>query len=303
MKKKNFILAILILASPLFIFGTALGTGEGTTGAVILTQPIGARAVAMGEAYTAISGDVCGLYYNPAAISGLIKRQVSFHFHTGFAGDNFSTIIFGSATNIGTFAASLLYYTVGDMELIDTYGNSRTINAQQDYVLTLSFSRSLIGKALYFGTNAKLLRSTIIEQSATAFAVDFGILWALMNEKLAVGLSVRNIGTELKYLEEKTPLPLALRGGVSYKLQLTGDSYGIMAVDIVRVTETIKANLGLEYSHKGFLAIRTGCELGDGFESLTSGLGFIVKKTELDYSLKTMGDLGLTHRMSLKYNF
>ena len=303
MKKIKLILAILIVTSPFFIFSTVLGKGGGTTGAVILTQPIGARAVAMGEAYTAISGDVCGLFYNPAGLAALPNQQISFLFQTGFAGDKFSTIIFGSSTNIGTLAASLLYYTVGDIELIDVYGNSRTVNAQQDYVLTLSFSRCLIGKAFSFGTNVKLLRSTIIEQSATAYAVDLGILYVLSYEKFAVGLSVRNLGTKLKYLEEKTPLPFILRAGTYYKLKLNSDSHGIMTFDIVRVTEEIKANLGLEYSRNGFLAIRMGCEFGNGFESLTSGLGFIVKKVELDYSVMTMGNLGLTHRMSLKYNF
>lgn len=297
---------VLVVGLPILLFNLsiAFGSGEGTTAAVILTQPIGARPVGMGEAYTAISGDVCGLHYNPAGLASIRGRPISFLYYTGIAGDNFSTVTFGSSTSMGTLAGSFLYYTAGDIELIDQYGNSQTVNAMQDYLLTLSFSRNLVGENFSVGTNAKLLNSTIVEEkSATAFALDLGVLYTLMEGKLAFGLSVQNAGTKLKYMKESAPLPLTVRVGAAYKLDLPEDYKGLAALDIIRVAGSWSANVGLESYYKELFAIRAGYELSGGLESFTSGLGFIVKKICIDYSMMSMGGLGLTHRIALSYGF
>ncbi|MEN8208053.1 MAG: hypothetical protein ABFR50_02260, partial [Candidatus Fermentibacteria bacterium] len=62
------ILAAVMLA---IISGSALA---GTAGFAFLQVPVGARAVAMGGAFTSVSGDPMGLYWNPATLAGLSEQ-------------------------------------------------------------------------------------------------------------------------------------------------------------------------------------------------------------------------------------
>ncbi|MBU2531062.1 MAG: UPF0164 family protein [Elusimicrobia bacterium] len=50
----------------------------GTTSADFLNLPIGARAAAMGGAYTAISEDASAIYWNPAGLVQISKLSVIF---------------------------------------------------------------------------------------------------------------------------------------------------------------------------------------------------------------------------------
>ncbi len=63
-------LAFLICISPLNLMAESYFNKEaiGTTSADFLNLPIGARAAAMGGAYTAISEDASGIFWNPAGL-------------------------------------------------------------------------------------------------------------------------------------------------------------------------------------------------------------------------------------------
>lgn len=278
-----------------FSLSATSASGQGTTAAVILTQPIGARASGMGEAVTSIEGDICGLHYNPASLARLTNKEVSLSLHRGIAEDYFGTLIFGLPTKIGIFAWSFVYYNAGDIVLIDLSWDEREVNALTDYLLTVSFSRKMT-EGLSIGLSTKLLNSTIVDEfSANAFAVDFGGQYRL--DKIGLGLSVQNLGTGLKYIEEKAPLPLVFRLGASYDLDP-----GLVVFDIVRRVDEVKANVGLEYWYHKLFAIRFGYRFGD-IAPFSSGLGFAINDTGIDYSIMVSNDLGLIHRMGLTHSF
>ncbi len=70
------------------ITAIAAFAGNGTTGFTFLQVPTGARAVAMGGAFSAVPGDPLSLYWNPAASA--LPEQRPFHqlhqLHDGYAG-------------------------------------------------------------------------------------------------------------------------------------------------------------------------------------------------------------------------
>lgn len=285
----------LVVGLLFFSLSVTSAGGQGTTSAVILTQPIGVRASGMGEAVTSIEGDICGLHYNPASLAGLTNKEVSFSLHRGIADDYFGALVFGLPTKIGIFAWSFIYYNAGDIVLIDLSGSEREVNALTDYLLTLSFSRKMIG-GLNIGLSTKLLNSTIVDEvSANAFAVDFGGQYRINN--IGLGLSVQNLGTGLKYIEEKAPLPLTFRLGASYNF-----APGLVALDIIHQAEETKANLGLEYWYYKLFAVRFGYKYGDVIP-FSSGLAFVIGNAGIDYSIMANDDFGLIHRMGLRYSF
>src|SRR5689334_13804699 len=57
------------------------GADGGTTGANILNIGVGARAIGMGEAFTAVSDDVSSLYWNPAGLALLNQSQGAFMYN------------------------------------------------------------------------------------------------------------------------------------------------------------------------------------------------------------------------------
>ena len=67
----------ILYFSLLFPFALFSGTHSGVTGFEFLRFEMGARPSGMGGAFTAVRGDLHGLAYNPAAISGLTDYQVT----------------------------------------------------------------------------------------------------------------------------------------------------------------------------------------------------------------------------------
>ena len=94
--RKIFQLQVLLL-SVLLVIPVFAYADDGTTGARILNQPVGARVQGMGEAFTAVADDLSALHYNPAGlgfqeqnnISAMYIRSVSDVYY-GFLGGSYS---------------------------------------------------------------------------------------------------------------------------------------------------------------------------------------------------------------------
>ena len=76
------------------LFHKILAAGPGTAGGLLLSQPLGIRGSGMGEAGTAISGDPGSLYYNPAGLAGLSRRELSLLYQPGIDDDFFSSVFY-----------------------------------------------------------------------------------------------------------------------------------------------------------------------------------------------------------------
>jgi len=205
------IFLVLVLANGLW------AKGAGTSGAIVLDQPVGARASGMAEAYTAVGGEIGVIHYNPAGLISLSSREVSFSYQRGLADDNFMSLLYGQPTRIGVLGGAFTYYTAGDIELIDLDGNESTVKAEQDFVVVAGLARKFMEK-LPAGINVKIVSSRLVEaETATSFAVDFGALYEPQVEGLTVGLAMRNLGTEFKFMDEADPLPLTISLGGAYQ--------------------------------------------------------------------------------------
>src|SRR5437773_2030847 len=53
-------------------------SGPGTTSGELLKIPLGTRAIGMGEAFTALADDSSSLYWNPAGMSLMSQKEVTF---------------------------------------------------------------------------------------------------------------------------------------------------------------------------------------------------------------------------------
>src|SRR6185312_5189027 len=73
-----------------------------------------------------------------------------------------------------------------------------------------------IGEKASVGMTGKLINAQIDDVSANAYAADFGGMYRV-NEKLNLGATLTNLGTQLKFIEEGDSLPMEFHAGAAYE--------------------------------------------------------------------------------------
>jgi hypothetical protein len=306
----NLILAILILN--LQIGYCAFSKKDvGTRGAQFLKIGVGARAIGMGSAYTAVSDDVNAIYWNPAGLNSIEEKQASLMHYIWFENITYQAALYAQPTEYGTFGIMINYLS---MDGIEKYNNQGTdLNSTfkpNDMALTLSYGREMYGMPL--GINMKYISSKLDNEGASAFAMDLGTKFVIKEDKMNLGFCVQNLGTSMKYIDEKTELPLTIKAGTSYKFNSGVLNDFILALDInAPIDNAIGANLGGEYNlnlnENCMLSPRAGYKMSnnrlEGNKDISCGMGFKFKNWTLDYAWTPYGELGITHQISVLFKF
>ena len=312
----------------------------GTTGAVFLEIGVGARAVAMGNAFVGIANDVTALYWNPAGLARMENNEATF-MHANWFVD--TKLDYASvALNLGVIGTLALQFTSlsvseepvrtilepeGTGELFD--GSSITIGIGYAYNLTDKFS---------IGFGAKYINESIWHSSATGFAVDIGTLFTTSLNGMRIGMSISNFGTKMqmtgrdaailvdpdptiagnnnsipaKYDTDKWDLPLILRVGVAMEVIQTAEHRFTLAVDANYPNDnTGYVNFGGEYGFNEMFFLRVGyanafVKDGETDLALGGGINYNISGTiaaKIDYSFSSFGVLGDISRIQLGITF
>jgi hypothetical protein len=290
-----------------------VGAGEvvfasdpGTTGASILSWGVGARAIGMGEAYTAMADDISSLYWNPAGIALLNQSQASFMYNQALKDLTFNNAAVAFSLENGGIGANISYLSYGKIEGFDNNGDpTGNINAYSG-VATVGGGWLLGDFSL--GANVKGIQGELADVKANGFAFDLGSSYVFPQpvfgeSTLRFAATVRNLGPGMKYLTQTDPYPTEWRVGTSL-LQLLDQKLNV-AMDYGKVrSEEGSIYAGLEYCPSPYIALRTGYA-GNHTEGmgLRAGIGLKIKDISFDYAYASFGDLGLTHRYELTYRF
>jgi hypothetical protein len=294
------VMALLTLSS------TVHASGAGTTGANVLNFAVGARAVGMGEAFTAMADDVSSLYWNPAGIALLNQSQASFMHNQSIEGLSFSHAATALSLENGGIGASISYLSFGDINGFDAQGNA-TGNVKA-YSGVGTIGGGWLFDTFSLGANIKGIQGSLADVTARGFAFDLGGNFVYPQEllngsTLRLAGTVRNLGSGMQYLQYKDDYPLEIRGGASL-LQLLNKKLNV-SLDYVKVRDEKGAMLaGVEYWVIPFLALRGGYSGRDTEGSgLRAGIGFKVRDIAFDYAYAGYGDLGISHRYELSMRF
>jgi hypothetical protein len=256
----------------------------GTTTADFLAIGFGSAGAAMGDAYVSVVNDLSAAYWNPAGLSYLTQHEAQFSYQPWIADINTSFTGVGLVLpNLGTFSLSLIQAGYGEIEVTnltmqDGTGEKYTAN---DIAVSLSFARKL-ANWFAFGASGKYVASKIWHSSASAFAVDLGVIvntrffspTGKTEDGLNIGMSISNYGTKMKYdgLDLLQPidiapyeqgnyrdvpgkfslqgweLPLIFRIGISINALVTGPHRLILAADALHPNNNMESvNLGCQY--------------------------------------------------------
>lgn len=300
----------------IFLSGSAFGAPPslGSTAASFLKLGVGPRPVAMGEAFTGLADDVNAIFYNPAGL-GLLKRQELTLMHNElFSGVRQEWLAYAHPSGRwGTLGVSANVVHVQPFDAFDNNDVPGSKISAQDAAYTLAYSRGF-GRWLSLGAAGKFVKSRLDNLSASAVAFDAGLLYDTSIEGLRAGLSAHNMGSRMKFINERYILPRSLRGGLSYHLALGAEKaheFTFLA-DMVDYRDSRPfAAVGAEYFRHKVLALRAGWrQTTDSGYGLTLGAGFCLNRggdrfpeISFDYAFVGAGEMGQSHRAGVTVKF
>jgi len=231
-------LSVLAWAEP-----SQAGIGKsGITGGAFLKIGVGARAVALGSAYTSVSGDANQMFWNPAGITLAEGRtQVAVNYNAWIAdlGHNAVGVTRGFG-GIGTLGIGIVNLSLSGIDngsgldrdvvpgfLDDSYEGFRDGGSgdydYSDVALQLTWARDVTNR-LALGATGKYISQDIDGVTASAFALDFGALYKLGFNNATIGARLNNLGGDLEFYNIGAPLPLIFSIGGAIDLYDDPDS-------------------------------------------------------------------------------
>ncbi len=215
-----------------------------------------ARAGGMGEVGTAIADDVNAVYWNPGGLAFLDYfdygytfddeetktpfRQVALSFSPWLPQFNadlyysYGTIAQHFEELDGTVAFNLIFMNLGEFQR--TLENSQKAGTFISNEFSIGFSYgTIIAPDLGFGFQLRYIQSNLTPtgggvgggESGTGISggFDVGLLWKPsdlqvlgldMEDRLALGVNLQNVGPKMTYVNEADPLPTNLKLGIAY---------------------------------------------------------------------------------------
>ncbi len=311
-------------------------SNKGTVAAAFLEIGVGARAEAMGGAYTAQSGSAEMIYWNPAGLAFIDGVGASFTHTEWLAGTSFD--FFSLAAPLPFFnavvGASFTTLAIPEQEVrtVEAPEGTGEFYDARDFAVNVSLSARVI-PTFSFGLSGKVINQRISSEQGSQFALDAGVFYETPLPGLALGASISNFGGDIsltgknlndvidpdqvnsgisnvpvEYKTDASPLPQIFRFGVSYTTLLPGNGSLVTSVDLMHPTgSTESMNMGVEYGFNDLIYFRAGYLNRferDSINGLTLGGGLRYTLQDrsdfvFDYAYSDWGILQNVHRISV----
>src|SRR5690606_28394911 len=194
--KKILLVSLIFLASSLVYSQSKVGT----TAANFLTIPVGPRATSMGSAFTAIANDATSAFWNPSGLSRMTRSEFTASTAEWLVGTRLNWIGLAyklDENNSIGISVNQLDYGEEDITTPEQPTGTGEKWSASDIAVGLSYSRNLTDRFSIGGT-VKYISQQIWNESASAFALDIGLLFHTELEGLRLGMNISNFGTEMQ---------------------------------------------------------------------------------------------------------
>jgi hypothetical protein len=262
-----------------------------------LNYGVGARVLAMGQSFVAISDDVNAIYWNPAGIVQVERVSLSVMHTDLFYDTRYDFIGFVVPFNKYSFGIGALQLFINDAIRRDENNvPGGYFEVSKECVF---FANSFeISKNILLGFNIKSLSERYNGNINSGTGLDFGLLYKF-NEILSMGMNTQNI---IRPQLNDVALPVTINTGLNLKLLKKSLNMNI-EVSKMELVNKADCKLGLEYWILGsFFAVRAGISSEpESFPSM--GIGMKFNNFGFDYSILNHNTLGASHRASLNFIF
>jgi outer membrane protein OmpA-like peptidoglycan-associated protein len=275
--------------------------GPGSTIFPLLRIDMGPRAAALGGAFSALSGDVSLILFNPSGIADMKSSEISVGRQEWFAGFKDHYLLFAIKQPLGTIGIGGIFSSVGGIETWSDENERGEDISVSSWILTIGYAEEVL-EELKLGASLKLLHEDLYLVKGDGVAFDLGFQVTPFSW-FSLGGSLQNVGSGVKYGKNRYPLPRLFRFGGALSpfksLILVADGVSPRGGDF-------EIHLGIEYTIQNLISLRIGWRNGPQEMELggwTYGVGALIKRIYLDYAFVPYGKLGYTHRFGIKYVF
>ena len=279
-------------------------------GFAFLDIPAGARASAMGGAYSAVVRGADAALWNPAALDGVSRLEVSGSHAELQSQLHYDAVVLGGKAWGGGYAMSMRALYSEAIEARDEAGNLTGTFGAHDLEFALSYGHRL-GGGLALGGSAEIVRERLDNEATQTYAFDLGAtLEPAAFPGARVSLALENVGPAARYTIDgiegaDVPLPAAITTGVSYA-KLAGHGLTVRGALEGRFIDG-RAGLGAigaEIANGAGMAFRAGWRINDASADLTLGAGYSTRGLAFDYAFIPLDlSLGESHRFSISRQF
>lgn len=190
MRRIIFIILAVLSASSVALSGDYAGYAG-----AFLRNGVGARALGMGGAFTAVAEGIEAVYYNPAGLGFVPRTMVGFSYKSLSLDRHFSHVAAAfPIRNEAAMAASWLNFGVSDVPM---RGQSRQILGEvsnSSNAIELSFGKAL-SEQISFGGKLRYIQEEYDDLQSFAVGLDVGGI-AKPYEFVSLGAVIQNLGSE-----------------------------------------------------------------------------------------------------------
>lgn len=270
--------------------------------------PAGARAAGMGQAQSAIVGDVTALFWNPSGLMSIQRTQLFFSHHRWIQQVRQDYVAFAKRAKAAGWGLALQTSDYGKLELRGGQPARNPVGYfdARDLALIFGYARSLSPR-LVGGASLKFIYEKIYTEEATGLAADFGLQFR-PDPTLPLILSavLQNIGkmSRLQNAAPSLPLRVVLGAGI-FRWNLHSLGFLTIAGDLgIPAEGNMHLSLGAEWQPTGPLFFRAGYAKGPEARGIHAGAGVARGRIRVDYSfIPFSSDLGQANQVSLMIRF
>ncbi|GAG92564.1 unnamed protein product, partial [marine sediment metagenome] len=195
-KNLSFIFTLMIL----FIFtgsSSIYAAGKGTSGAPFLKIGGGVRAIGMGGAFGAVADDATTIYWNPGGLTNISDKEITVAYARWFADITHAFLVYAQPLNEkNALGAGLLYLGATDTKR-DEWGEEIGSFGITGMAPIIGYAHRF-DERISIGASVKYIYQKLEDETAGGFAFDIGGLYETPIENLTLGMSIQNIGMEIK---------------------------------------------------------------------------------------------------------
>jgi len=288
-----------------------------TTTYDFLRNDVGARAAALGGSFQTATDDPNDVFYNPAGLASLSSSKVSVGFFKHLMDINAGYASFGKEIpNLGYIGAGVIYYNYGEFQRTGEEGQNLGTFGAGDLALSVAYGGSL-ENGLHYGIGTKFIYSSIAEVHSSAVALDAGVQYIAVQNRLLLGMSLLNLGTQISpYMNTRENLPLDLNIGASiypehlpatifvgfHKLNEQYDNLGSRLKQFSIGAEfTASENVFLRFGYNNERRQELKIGTSAGLAGFSIGGGIATGSYLVDYAFTSFGSIGSVHRISVTF--
>ena len=290
--------------------------GQGGTEDNITILGFGARAQALGKAFTAMANDPTAVYWNPAGLEDLYQQSATFYHSSLWGGTSLDFIAYGYPTlTIGTFGVGIGRIAISEISETTIDEEVKGKFSHAEYQVYLSYAKKLPWNVTG-GATVRMVRRSWSDLryepdlNDTGFGIDLGFLYkpewlgSPWYQDWTFGLKINNfLSPQIKEGVETEDIPLTIKLGLMKKIRFVGGEHFTALLDFDYSSKrSMKLHIGSEYRIRDYGDVR----LGYTASGLTFGGGVQYQMFKIDYAYGSNNYSDAfpgVHRISLSYDF